>query len=429
MYQNYQKEPKNARALCQTMAWLKAVGVPHKLSEIPGTDLLLVKKDGGDFDFLVVKLAVESEETKPAVECLTVMAKELASTKHQVALAAFHTITEAAGFGKPIPVDRGAEPEKRLSYDDNFELVSMRHREFRRVPNPDAQDLVQYKKVMEQACYRFINLNQDLCRRNCLLVEDLMTYAQVWTCNYLGLYKVAVETVNDNVRKLRAHLKQRFAEFAYMVKKKERNCFPSPDTVQIALLGQTVDENHRLEGFSTDPTLEDNVDPDYSERHVELDLSDEESRRQSAAASLSKHLRILPHEKMVEVLNEAITNTSLCHDARGEAAKQLRMHQKTCVACGGQSTPPQVPDPKPRLQPQLGAGTMDLLEEARQSFRATHPDTHICFTCKNSFPTQVRLINRPRLIQGIDTVPKFLVQSNCSPCRRRSSPKVDESSS
>ena len=422
--QDYQQEPKNARAVCQAMAWLSAVGIPCRLPEVKsGADLILTKKDGGEIN---IKLAVTQDEPRPAVECLVVLAKELASPQAPVALAAFHVITEAAGFGRPLPVDRGPEPEKKLSYHDNFELVSLRHREFRRVPNPDPVELAGYKKVMEQACYRFVNMNQELCRRNCLLVEDLMTYAQVWTCNYLGLYKVAVETVNDNIRKLRAHLKQRFAEFAKMIQKKERDCFPAPDTVHIALLGKPIDENHRLESFSIDPTLDEGVDTDYIKRHSELDLSNDDTRRNSAVVLLAKNLKSMPHDKMIQVLTEAAANNSLCADARSEANRQLRLHERSCNVCIQENSIEQI---EPVVGPvvvtvqqatkPILTGTLDeQIEAAKASFIASADPINTCFRCKKVFPISVRLMNRPKLLNGVDTMPKFLVQSRCSPCRR-----------
>lgn len=354
----------------------------------------------------------QESEFKSAQEHLVVLAKELASPRTEIALKTFHEITRAAGWGTPIPVNRGPEPTKKLHYEDNFELVSMRHREFRRVPNPNPRTLHQYKRIAEQACYRFVNMNQQLCRRNCLLVEDLMSYAQVWTCNYLGLYQVAVETANDNVRKLRAHLKQRFAEFAGMVRKKERNCFPSPDTVQIALLGKSVDENHRVEGFSTDPTIEDGVDVNYVKRHRELDTSDANTRRVSAATILTRLLQNLPHEKMVQTLDEASKNPSIAPNARAEAAKQLRSHQKICRIC----RPAITEKPGDPILSQPTTSNFDDISMARAAFLSTVPSVLSCVTCKNIFATQVRLMNKKMVLAGAK--PVFRTQSNCSVCRR-----------
>jgi len=328
----YQQPPMNARALCQAMSWLKAVGIKYSPGPQDGGDLVLATKAGGEIQ---VKLAMTKDEPRPARECLVVLAKELASPQAPVALRAFHAITEAAGYGSPLPVDRGVEPDYKLHYNDNFELVSFRHKDFRRVPNPDPAELAQYKRVLEQSCYRFVNMNQEMCRRNCLLVEDLMTYAQVWTCNYLGLHKVAVETVNDNVRKLRCFLKQRFAEFAHMIQKKERNCFPAPDTVQIAILGKPIDENHRLEGWSVDPMSDEAIAHRRKLMEDKELVNDEALRRAAAQEYLSSHFGAMPHEKMVEVLKAAMNNTSFCHDARIEARKQLTFHQKHCVVCSG----------------------------------------------------------------------------------------------
>jgi hypothetical protein len=92
--------------------------------------------------------------------------------------------------------------------------------------------------VVSKAVNRFLYINTKICRRHGLEFEDLKTYAQIWTCNYLGLYKVANPTNNDNERKLYAHLCQRFGNFVEVLLKKERSCIPDPQTTSVALLGK-----------------------------------------------------------------------------------------------------------------------------------------------------------------------------------------------
>lgn len=418
---DYIAEPRNARAVCQAMAWLKAVGIQADLDTTGASDLVLMKKDGG---VLPIKLATSSDEPKPAQECLVVLAKELASRDAPIALRAFHAITEAAGFGAPIPVDRGLAPEKNLCYNDNFELVSFRHKEFRRVPNPDPEELLQYEKIMRQASFRFLNMNQQRCRMNSLFVDDLMTYARVWTCNYLGLYKVAKVSNNDNVKKLRAYLKQRFAEFATMIEKKERSCIPSPEAVNIAFEGTPV--TPRYGEIAGSFSVEDEVDQDYIERHSELDTTDEDTRRTSAAAVLAKHLQALPHDKMIETLLEASENLALCVVARGEAKRQLRLHKKKCQQCGAAApvvavaveAPAPVPTPDPVVVVPL-TGLEQTILTARTAFLAANPATTVCRACAKVFPIQVRLMNGPKLKLGTNTTPNFQPQSRCTSCRSK----------
>lgn len=464
---HYQKEPANARALCQAVSWLEAVGIPCRLD---GADLILSRCNGGE---VKVRLAMAPGEPVDAQERITVLARDLASPKSDIALKAFHTITEAAGYGSPTPVDRGPEPIIRPRYLNDFELVGFRHREFRRAPNPDPKELLKYEKIMRQSCYRFINTNQDLCRRNCLMVEDLMTYARVYTTTYLGLYKVQVETTNDNVKKLKFHLNQRFGELVGTIKKKERNCLPSPDAAQIAVMGKTIDENHSLEGFSDDPMYPSTVavssseDKGYLARHNELnivrskeitetdwqamseqDKNDywdgqrraDDQRRRNAANLLAKNLQQLPHDKMVQLLQDASLNQIIAPDARLEASRRLRLHRKNCEKCIAAiavvpvkpeevqpatetlqvPVKPEEPKVAPVLVPNILLETR--IADAKKAFEAVAPATMVCATCHQLYTTQIRLMNRPALKAAVETGkvvnPKFSVQSNCGPCRR-----------
>lgn len=354
MKKDYRKEAKNARALVQVSAWLKAVNVAVVPSEEPGCDLTVQSRGGGSVQVVV---AMTAGEARGAQEAIVVLAKELTSKHSSVALKAFHTITEAAGFGSPLPIDRGPEPKKKLHFDDNFELVSMRHKEFRRVPNPTDADLKYFSKVIAKAVGRFMYINQVICRRHLVQFEDLQTYAQVWTCNYLGLYSVANPTVNDNERKLYAYLCQRFAEFASMLVKKERNCLPDPETTAITFTGKTYGEvrQRSLKRVSDEPAdfepLENAEDVmELGSTEIDTDLGTEETvetvdqeekaaksadlkRRKLAQSTLSTELGKLEHSVLIETLDGAHKNPNLCYDARKEAQKQLRLHKAGCSVC------------------------------------------------------------------------------------------------
>ena len=324
-------EPRTARALCQTMAWLRADGIPCALDPSDTAGLLVTKVDGGEIRIRFLAGEDPLESPVAASGHLTILAKELASTDAQIALKTFHTITQAAGWGTPIPVNRGADPTASLHYHDNFELISFRHCEFRRVPNPPPAELAQYDKVVAGACYRFFQKNIALCDRNGIELEDLETYAKIWTCNYLGLYKVAIETKNDNIRKLRVHLGQRFTELFCMITKKERNCLPTNEACQIAFFGTIVDRNHEIEGFSVDPRREEYV-PRWHDDPPEY---------------LTKYLARLPHDKLLDTLMGVITNSTHPPEARAEATARLRLHQEKCEVC---AKSPHVLPPQARFE-------------------------------------------------------------------------------
>jgi hypothetical protein len=351
---SYVKEPKNAKALTQVGNWLKAAAIQARPSSTPGCDLTVKTADGRDLE---IKVALGPSDERPAAEHLFVLASELAHRTKAVAVRAFHSITEAAGHGRPLPINRGVDPAKKLSFEDNFELVAMRHKEFRKVPNPTAEELKAFDKVIGKAVSRFLYINTKICRRHGLEFDDLKTYAQIWTCNYLGLYKVANPTNNDNERKLYAHLCQRFGNFVEVLLKKERSCIPDPQTTSVALLGRPYNgpsfsgTGRRLfqqeqgldEGveFEAEPEHEEPaIDPDvYTDEQTAADEEEKEQtvtdakRRKLAQGLLRAEFSKLDHETLTYLLTEASENPALCPDARSEAKKQLRLHKASCGSC------------------------------------------------------------------------------------------------
>lgn len=135
------------------------------------------------------------------------------------------------------PSLRGPQPNMKLHYSDNFELVAMRHRDFRRSPNPTPEKLRSFKPVAEKVAQRFLSLNRDLCLLHGYDHGDLMTYALVWTTNFLGLYARDGHSrhSDENAKLLCVHLKQRFAELRTLMFKKGRNCFPDAEQLAINL--------------------------------------------------------------------------------------------------------------------------------------------------------------------------------------------------
>lgn len=366
---SYPKEGPNARALTQMTAWLKAAAIPVKASKTAGCDLVVTNANGQDVE---LKVGLSFDDKRPAKDHLFVLACEVTSRHAPTALRAFQSVTVATGYGAPQPVDRGQAPAKKLSYEDNFELVAMRHQEFRKVPNPSKAELAKYDRVINKAISRFMYINSKICKRHLLGFEDLKTYAQVWTCNYLGLYKVANPTNNDNEKKLYAHLCQRFSNFVDVFLKKERNCVPDAETLSIALFGRPVEtakartaRNAALgyEDFDADRPVEEEeelpeadqmdeileyatvaamdatiafmLNPDEpleDKEEVEAQISDAK-RRKMAQAQLKAEFAKLPHDRLIEILTEASENEYLCYDARMEARKQLRLHVKSCEHC------------------------------------------------------------------------------------------------
>lgn len=243
---------------------------------------------------------------------------------------------------------RGPVPEEKLSYKENFELVAMRHREFRKVDNPTTEELLVYAPVIEKAISRFVFVNRSLMSRFGLEREDLRTYAQVWTCNYLGLYRLP-GGVLENGGKLYAHLFQRLANFVDLLVKKNRDCVPDAATAHLGQTGMPLlamgragratwkswspieDDAPSAAGLSDDGHHVQLTGEEPDETEVEE--VDPIQRRKAAKKTLKLKLGALSHERLLELLVEAAGNDALCPTARSEASKQLRMHRRKCPSC------------------------------------------------------------------------------------------------
>lgn len=350
----YKKGAKNVAAVTKLITWLKSVNISCELSNDSSYDVL-VKRIGAPG--LPVRVAMDSETSGSA---FVVMAKDLTNRKTKVAMAAFHSVTSAAGYGTPDPMAlRGEEPPTKLHFKDNFELVAMRHKEFRRVPNPSTEDLTALDPIINRAVNRAMYVNAWALQRNGLTADDLKTYARLWTCNFLGLYKSPDPTYQDDGRKLYAHLCQRFLNFAEVLARKERSVVPDIDAFSIAMtgspyanpskdLGATI---HDFEQTSQD-TLEFSQEEDASLSFLDDPLSfvedlespevveapeakpvSEKKRRKAAQDALKSALESLGHDGMILALRSAMSNTFICVDARVEARKQLRLHKEACPLC------------------------------------------------------------------------------------------------
>jgi hypothetical protein len=318
---DYVKEFPNARAVSQTISWLKAVGVNVSVGN--DCDICANDKNGA-----AVKINVSPSNFTNSD---FVVSGPAISGKGSSSLEEFHALTQKLGFGSPIAVDRGVAPEHKLHYSDNFELVSFRHNEFRKAPNPTSEELNKYKQILKHSCHFFYRRNFKTCERNLIGEDDLMSYALVWTTTYLGLYKVQRETNNDNVRKLRAYLNQRFAEFAKMISKKERNVLPSSDTAEVCIWGQQLDSWTKKAGCAPEPVSD--VGDEYKKKHSSINTQNTAVRKNSARQLLFNKLNSMDHDLMVSTLEETSKNNFICNASRLEAARVLRDHRTKCPKC------------------------------------------------------------------------------------------------
>ncbi len=158
------------------------------------------------------------------------------------ALNGFKKIVEELGYTYSSPVNRGIA-DHRLKFEDNFELISMRHCDFRRSPNPPDEVFKEYKKVMDLACYKFLSFNYKLCKRNLLDHGDLKSYASVWLINFLGNFRDPNNSEKETKNKLFYYLTQKFfCEFKDFLERQEKRCAPEFDDFCLSSFGGISDE-------------------------------------------------------------------------------------------------------------------------------------------------------------------------------------------
>lgn len=344
---NYKQDSVNGRAVQVMKSWLSASNVPI----LPGSvgDFAIQKSDGQKME-VVVASTIQDPRPLTADALVTILAPEVTHPNRTIALSAFHTVTEAGGYGKPTPVERGPEPEQRISYQEDFELVVMRHREFRNAPNPIPGELEKYERVVMNVCWWLYRANRPFFESMGYEAEDLKSYAQVFATNFLHKYKIDESKVtnSDNERLMTNHLKQRLVELIAVAKKKSRNITIAPD---VALLGSINSDTHALSleitkdeyrkahtdfVYVTIPQVADWVpveDEDYKTRKTELNLKSDLTRRNSAKKLLEARLSELPHNRMVETLIGVQKSSAFCPDTREEASKRLRKHLASCSEC------------------------------------------------------------------------------------------------
>jgi len=283
---------------------------------------------------------------------VNVMTSKLSHKRFQVALEPYHEVTEAAGYGKPNPINRGVEPDQKLCYTDDEFLVGVRHTEVRRSPNAPDEKFTLYDKVMHKACWTFYNLNKKECLRWGKSVEDLMTYAMTMLNTFVARIEDENAPQTHNEQTLYVWLRQRFAEIYKIECKKEQSIRPDADTASIGLLGLSYrgrmdyDSDGEIMPIASyvycNPldctTGLEPEDKEYKARHCKLDTSNPTARKASAARLLNEELGKLGHDKMVAVLEFAKQNILISSDARREARKRLTLHRQSCVQCSDKLT-------------------------------------------------------------------------------------------
>ncbi len=392
----YKAREKNAVSVCILKTWLRNAGIEVLVGE-PGADLVVTTVTKDKLKVVVRDSGEANDYGESGV--LNIRAKSFTTRRIDDAINDFYRVQMAAGYlpVKPPFRDGGLQVAvngnaMKAHYKNEDFLVSVRHQEFRRAPNPPDSVWKQYDSVMKEAVWAFMHMAMgrntvyDICARHGLDMGDLLTYARVYVCNFTSRYETDKPVNSDNERLCYKYIKQRLRnDFLPVLLKKERSVLPDSQTVQVALLGTVSDmagTQHEVvdpESLSprrasahyvspsTDPTdsyieaidnpriveigrnmvrfgyLSDNdiVRMEEFENNVEktiprnqvLDTTNESVRKKSAGALLDQLLGQLPHQQFVESLHSIWVDQRRDSSTRNEAGKRLQQHAKKCDDC------------------------------------------------------------------------------------------------
>lgn len=276
--------------------WLSTCGIQHEVKK----DSLVIQTPDGR--------AVEVPKSE-------IDGKALLSTNLDVSVGEFHKVTEKAGHGKPMPVNRGKAEKKRLNADPI--LSRWRHNEMRTVPNQSTEDLMEYSDLALREARIFVARNRGLCALMGYDVDAAYNDCLVWLNTFLGRYKISgtEDDADGNRRLLTTHFRQRFGEMVRSFYRQKKNVQPESSYIEY------------MEGLdSEDP------DAEWKAAHDEIGYKSPKFRRKKAKELLDMNLATMPHDKLVSTLTE-VSESHPCFDTRKAARDYLKAHAGTCAKC------------------------------------------------------------------------------------------------
>lgn len=281
---------KNILAVSLLRTWLDACKIPYEAS----------------------KESINIGGTPIAFDASNVM-----STDMNVAMQEFHAITQAAGFGTPLPVDRGAAPVKKRLFKDNI-LARWRHSEMRTVPNQPQDVLDAFKPIARREANTFYSRNKYLCSSQGYDIDVAFNDALLWTNTFLGRYRIRLDDPEtehkENAKLLTNYLRQRFQEQARGLKRERRNVVP--DDAYFCDLEEVGDA----------PSDE------WKEAHDQIGYKSAQLRRAKVKELLADSFAKMEHGDMVTVL-ERTAKEHPCIDTRHAASRYLKDHVEGCNLC------------------------------------------------------------------------------------------------
>lgn len=284
----------NTQANQMMRTWLDACGIPHSTDN---ETLSILKPDGEPF--------------VPSFSPRKVMSTDL-----DVCMGEFHSITEAAGYGKPMPINRGKAEKKRIFKDPL--LARWRHTEMRTVPNMTTEALSAFEDIAKREAYIFLSRNPRLAAEMGYDLDVAINDARIWINTFNGRY--ALQSLDETRRLLTNYLRQRFTEVSKGMQRERRNVIPDSSYTQFR------------ESMEAEKPPEE-----WMEAHDEIKIKTPQRRREKVREMLKAGFDEMGHGQMLETLDYTSKHHP-CVDTRKAAAKYLGEHKESCETCGHPQT-------------------------------------------------------------------------------------------
>lgn len=281
------------RATHMMKSWLRSMGIPFAAE---GSNIVVngvpvtFGKPGKNFDGIAFKPS------------------DITSPDPKVVFETLHKVTEAAGFGRPMPVDRGEMRSENVTYHDHYEDIYLRHRHLYRTPNPAPEDVAKYRHVVRRAAEKaFFRFNL-IATSVGFEVDDLYNIGLL----HLGvfLHHYAYEDDEKNFRICSAFLRQRFEEWAGTTAKKAANA-----TCLVEMMHHTDDEG-------IDPMLF--VPADVPSSDAEYEVGEYVMERLEDGKVVSQHFMSVESDGLLGV-SVSVDGVRLSSDEAEEIGDLIRL--------------------------------------------------------------------------------------------------------
>jgi hypothetical protein len=192
----------------------------------------------------------------------------------------------------------------RLNFHDNFDDLTFRHHEFKRVPNPPKEKFDFYRTVLKSSSNKFLNKNSKFCKACGIESQDLLSMAMIWACNFIGLYEEQGKDI-ENKKKLHHYLAQRFYQYRHYMEKRNLS------------LGLAGDKKAEFSEVHDDSSV-----PSYEETRIPSDQELLVAPKDQLIEAMVKMKNQLPHSEFIKKLLLATNNKHL------KSKEKKKMHCK-----------------------------------------------------------------------------------------------------